>query len=163
VYFITESYSYASGDGRVILRACIDRPANFDHKAFEYLNLYSNALLQFAREKLFLRAMDLYIDSINSNMRFVPLLYSLKYIITYSDDTYLSCVMCVKLLQGANVLEHKIDSVVFYNDKILPSELICRKHKKNKILLDLEGFPCIVNISEGKPIFQRVGKKSLKK
>ncbi len=159
--FITESYSYASGDGRVILRVCIDRPANFDHGAFEYLNRYSDALFEFAREKLFLRATELYTDSINTNKKFIPLLYSLKYTITNSDDTYLSCLMCVKLLQGSDVLEHKIDSVVFYNDKILPSKLICRKYKKNKILLDSEGFPCIAKISEGKPVFQRVGKISL--
>ena len=34
--FITESYSFAATDGRIVLRARIDKPLYFDHAAYEY-------------------------------------------------------------------------------------------------------------------------------
>lgn len=161
--FISESYSFASGDGRIVLRACIDRPLKFAHGAFEYLNQYSSSIHEFVSDRLVLKAEAAYDSSMRAGTRFLPYLYSFKYHITYSDDTYLSCVIVAKLMQATNVLTQSIDSIVFIGNQIVPPRLIDHRHIHQHLAFDAEGFPGVVESAGGCFSFRRVGKKSIAK
>lgn len=159
--FISESYSFASNDGRIVLRACIDRPLNSAHGTFEYLNQYSSSIHEYVNDRLFLKALEAYDASVRTDARFQPYLYSFKYYVTYSDDTYWSCVAVARLLQATNALMHSIDSIVFIDKQILPPRLINHSHKYKNLVFDAEGFPSVVESVDGKLHFRRVGKKSI--
>lgn len=161
--FVSESYSFASNDGRIVMRACIDRPLNFAHNAFEYLNQYSRSIHEFVNDRLLLKALEAYDSSVRIGARFLPYLYSFKYYVTYSDDTYWSCAMVARLMQATNVLMQSIDSVVFIDKQILPPRLINHSHKQKNLVFDADGFPSVVELSDGRLSFRRVGKKSVSK
>ena len=161
--FISESYSFASGDGRIVLRACIDRPLNSAHSAFEYLNQYSSSIHEFVSDRLVLKAREEYDSSIRVGTRFLPYLYSFKYYVTYSDDTYMSCVIVAKLMQATNILMQSVDSIVFIGNQILSPRLIYHRHLRKQLAFDAEGFPCVVESADGGFSFRRVGKKSVAK
>lgn len=161
--FISESYSFASNDSRIVMRACIDRPLNSAHNAFEYLNQYSSSINEFVNDRLLLKALKAYDASARTGARFMPYLYSFKYYVTYSDDTYWSCAMAAMLIQATNVLMYSIDSAVFIDKQILPPRLINHRHKHKNLVFDSEGFPSVVECSDGRLSFRRVGKKSVAK
>ena len=161
--FVSESYSFASNDGRIILRACIDRPINSTHNGFEYLNMYSSNIYEFIKERLFLKALDAYDASVRVGSRFMPYMYCLKYYVTYYDDTYCSCAILAKLVQGTNLIMQSIDTIVFIGDQILPPRFINHSHKYKNLVIDSEGFPSAVESSDGRLSFRRVGKKSVLK
>ena len=161
--FISESYSFASGDGRIVLRACIDRPLKSAHGACDYLNMYSNSIHEFVNDSLVLKAEEAYYSSVRNGTRFSPFLYSFKYHITYSDDTYLSCVIVAKLMQATNVLTQSIDSIVFIGNQIVPPRLIDYRHMRKQLAFDSEGFSVVVESADEGFSFRRVGKKSVAK
>ncbi len=161
--FISESYSFASKDGRVVLRACIDRPLNSSFDAFDYLNRYSASILEYVNDKLLWKALEAHDKSDRESIRFVPLLYTFKCSVTYSDDTYLSCVMIAKLSQVTNMISQSLDSVVFVKNQILPPGLFYNAHKNSKLVIDEEGFPCVATLEDGKLALRRVGKNSILK
>lgn len=161
--FISESYSFASNDGRIVLRACIDRPLNSAHNAFEYLNQYSCSIHEFVNDRLLLKALEAYDNSVRTGTRFLPYLYSFKNYVTYSDETYWSCAMVAKLMQATNVLMQSIDSTVFIGNQILPPRLINHSHKYKNLVFDTEGFPSVIESADGRLSFRRVGKKSVAK
>lgn len=156
--FISELYSLASKDGKVILRACVDRPLNSAHNAFNYLNEYSGSIRDYVNGRLFSKALEVYDGAQRDNVRFVPFLYAFKCSATYSDDIYYSCVMTAKLSQAATLISQSLDTVVFCKDQILPPGLINRAYKKKMLAIDAAGFPCVVDLQEGKIILQRAGK-----
>jgi hypothetical protein len=159
VEFITESYSYASTDGRIVLRARIDKPLYFDHAAYEYFCSYSSSVLEYVSDKLFLKSTDTYFESLRNNIRFYPFLYSLKYSATYCDDLYSSFVIVAKLIQENEIVAQGVDSVVFIGKQIVPPGILFKSRKKQKIALDFEGFPSIAELSNDKVVLRRVGKK----
>lgn len=159
--FISESYSFASKDGRIILRACIDKPLYSTHSAFEFLNQYSCSIHQFVSDRLILKVGEAYDASNKDGVRFLPFLYVFKYYVTYLDDIYLSCAMVAKLKQDTNIDIHSVDSVVFANDKILPPGLILHSHKSEKLVYDAEGFPSVAEFVDGRLLLRRVGKNSI--
>lgn len=161
--FISESYSFASNDGRIVLRACIDRPLNSAHNAFEYLNQYSSSIHEFVNGRLLLKALEAYDTYVRTGTRFLPYLYSFKYYVTYSDDTYWSCAMVAKLMQATKVLMYSIDSIVFIDKQILPPRLIHHSLKYKNLVFDTEGFPSVIEFADGRLSFRRVGKKSVAK
>ena len=161
--FVSESYSFASNDGRIVMRACIDRPLNSAHNAFEYLNQYSSSIHEFVNDRLLLKALEAYDASVRTGARFLPYLYSFKYYVTYSDDIYWSCAMVSRLMQATNVLMQSIDSVVFIDKQILPPRLINHSHKYKNLVFDSEGFPSVVESSDCSLNLRRVGKKSVSK
>lgn len=161
--FIAESFSYAASDGRIILRACIDRPLNTARASFEYLNEYSHSIRDFINDKLFLRAVEEYDISLRERTRFSPLLYTFKFTITYLDDLYLSCVMLATLVHVTHSIARSVDSIVFYDNKILPPRLINYAHRTKKLALDIEGYPCVVEYTDNNLTLRRVGKKSILK
>ncbi len=161
--FISESYSFASNDGRIVLRTCIDRPLNSAHNAFEYLNQYSCSIHEFVNDRLLLKALEAYDASLRAGSRFLPYLYSFKYYVTYSDDTYWSCAMVAKLMQATNVLMQSVDSVVFIGNQILPPRLINHSHKYKNLVLDSKGYPSVAELADDKLSIRRVGKNSIPK
>ena len=158
--FITESYSFAATDGRIVLRARIDKPLHFDQTSYEYLDKYSSSALEYVNDRLFLKATDIYFESFRSNIRFCPFLYLLKYSATYCDDLYSSFVIVAKLIQGNEIVAQGVDSVVFIRKQIVPPGILFKSRKKQKIVLDFEGFPSIAELSNDKVVLRRVGKKS---
>ena len=70
--FVSESYSFANIDGRIVLRATIDRPLNSAHNAFEYLSLYSASISKFVSSVLVSSAREAYCASIRAGARFLP-------------------------------------------------------------------------------------------
>lgn len=161
--FITESFSYAASDGRIVQRACIDKPLNTAHGSFEYLNLYSHSIRDFVNDKLFLRAVEEYDLSLRERTRFAPFLYTFRYSVTYLDDEYLSCVMLANLVRITHPIVRSVDSIVFYDNKILPPRLINSAHSTKKLALDVEGYPCVVEYTDNNLTLRRVGKRSILK
>ena len=159
--FVSERYAFATDDGRVVLRASVDNPLNFDCSGFEYLSAYSSAVSEFVSSVLFVKAIDVYNRSKGSAQRFTPLFYSYKCNVTYCDDFYLSCALIATLSQGTGLISQAFDSMVLAGDQILPPKQICRDCRKRKLLLDTDGFPAVAELISGKLQLQRVGKKSL--
>ena len=157
--FFSEAYSFAANDGRIVLRACIDRPSNSTSMAFEYLNAYSNSIHCFVKGNLLFKALQAYDASESERTRFWPLLYTLKYHVTYSDEDYLSCVVLAKLTHSVNTVSQTLDTVVFVKEQIIPPRYIDHNHKKKNLALDAEGFPCVAELPDGKLSLRRVGKK----
>jgi hypothetical protein len=163
VDFVSESYSFANIDGRIVLRATIDRPLNSAHNAFEYLSLYSASISKYVSSVLVSSAREAYCASIRAGVRFLPYLYSFKYYITYSDEVFLSCISVAKLVQEGSVLAQAIESLVFIGNQILPPRLIDHRNVRKHLVLDSEGFPSVVEYVSGAFTFKRVGKKSIAK
>ena len=159
--FITESYSYAANGGRIVLRACIDKPLYCDHAAYKYFDLYSSSISTYVADSLLQKATDAYLEANCVNVRFWPFVYYLKCSATYSDELYDSFVIAAMLSQTGKTLAHGIDSVVFSSDRILPPEILFRSQKKQKIALDFDGFPSVAEFSDEKVLLRRVGKKSI--
>ncbi len=159
--FITESYSFAATDGRIVLRARIDKPLCFDHAAYEYFCSYSSSVLEYVSDKLFLKSTDIYFESLRSNIRFCPFTYSLNYSVTYCDDLYSSFVIVAKLKQDDKTIAQGVDSVIFIGQQIVPPVILYKSCKNQILALDFEGFPNIAELSDDKVVLRRVGKKSI--
>lgn len=158
---ITESYSFSTNDGRIVLRASLSKPSCLDHTALEFLTTYYNAIFEFAAYRLFSTAKELYQNAIINNVRFVPLLYSLECIETFCKEGYASYLLYAKLSQATNIKCSAIDSVVFLNDQILPPAFLSRQNKNSKLVLDSDGFSCTAHLLNNTISFRRVGKNSV--
>ena len=159
--FIPERYAFAADDGRIVLRATVDRPVTLDCGGFEYLNAYSAAISEFVLSVLLVKAMDAYDQSRRLSTRFFPLSYLYNCVVTYFDGYYLSCALTANLSQGTNLISRSFDTIVFAGDQIIPPKQICHVHGKRKFLLDADGFPSVAEIIDGSLQLRKVGKKSL--
>ncbi len=157
--FETQKYIYTAFDGRIILRADIDRPLRNSGRRHEYLSSLSNGCIDFAAQKLKLSLDKAYKNSYVSNMRYIPYNYSFKIKATYSDDVYLSLLMLSSIRRGTDVLLGKCESVIFKNDTILPQQMIAKKHKRDFcIIISENGIPVKASYQKGEISTQNIDK-----
>ena len=156
----TEIYSFADTDGRVILRASVDRLLKTEPITIDFVDKYYEAVLSFLSERLYLKARDLYRACKSNCIRYFPLSYSFTFKITCAQESLLSCVAVAILTQMNKVISGGIDSFVLLESNIIPPNQLYKAHRNRNIALDSDGFPCIAFLSESGLNIKRVGKKS---
>ncbi len=157
--FETSKHIYTAFDGRIILRADIDRPSKSDGRRFEYLTSLSNASIDFIEHTLYLSLHEEYKAKQSNEYRLIPYNYGLKMSETYRNDVFLSVLMIASLRKRTDILYRKFLSVIFKDDYIVPQKLISNSQKDNHcLILTEDGIPARVVPSNGALLIKIVDK-----
>ncbi len=156
MYFTRKRYSFDAFDGKSILSAYLDFPADGEGLSFDYLCAYVNRCFEFIKDKLSEAIRAEYLAEYNKRRVFDRYCYELNIRETYVQENVSSYLICVLLKRGTEIVCVNTDSVVFQNNMILPPEMICRC-KTHTVLLNEDGMPSVAKHSDGRIHIEKIG------
>ncbi len=158
--FNRKRYTMCAFDGKIILAIIIDFPEEGSDAKYDYLNRYASNCYKFACSILYEKVEEKYIYDYNKGAQFGKYVYKLDIKETYSSEHIFSYLITVTLEAGWELLSHKIDSVVFFDDMIIPPKLL--GERKENVVLDIDGTPCNAKYNNGVvELLKLSGRKSL--